>query len=114
MHNRLHPPAALCPACRVTIHRTPAAGGRARGGAGLRLRGAAWPASADLHNSSEGCAISLSIALRSWQNPAIAGVAKLVDARDLKSLDFGHAGSIPAARTIWPDRWGGSRGCLLF
>jgi alkylated DNA repair protein (DNA oxidative demethylase) len=26
-------------------------------------------------------------------------VAKLVDARDLKSLDFGHAGSSPAART---------------
>jgi hypothetical protein len=28
-----------------------------------------------------------------------AGVAKLVDARDLKSLGFGCAGSIPAART---------------
>ena len=28
-----------------------------------------------------------------------ASVAKLVDARDLKSLDFGHAGSTPAART---------------
>lgn len=28
-----------------------------------------------------------------------ADVAKLVDARDLKSLDFGLAGSIPAVRT---------------
>jgi hypothetical protein len=28
-----------------------------------------------------------------------AGVAKLVDARDLKSLGLGCAGSIPAART---------------
>ena len=30
-----------------------------------------------------------------------AQVAKLVDARDLKSLDFGHAGSIPALGTIF-------------
>jgi hypothetical protein len=30
---------------------------------------------------------------------ASADVAKLVDARDLKSLDFGHAGSSPAVRT---------------
>jgi hypothetical protein len=28
-----------------------------------------------------------------------ADVAKLVDARDLKSLGLGHAGSIPAVRT---------------
>ncbi len=28
-----------------------------------------------------------------------ADVAKLVDARDLKSLDLGHAGSTPAVRT---------------
>ncbi len=28
-----------------------------------------------------------------------AQVAKLVDARDLKSLDFGHAGSSPALGT---------------
>jgi hypothetical protein len=28
-----------------------------------------------------------------------ANVAKLVDARDLKSLDFGHTGSIPVVRT---------------
>lgn len=32
----------------------------------------------------------------------IADVAKLVDARDLKSLDFGHTGSIPVVRTICP------------
>jgi hypothetical protein len=31
-----------------------------------------------------------------------AGVAKLVDARDLKSLGLGCAGSIPAARTSLP------------
>src|SRR4051794_33948826 len=31
-----------------------------------------------------------------------AGVAKLVDARDLKSLGLGRAGSTPAARTKWP------------
>ena len=29
-----------------------------------------------------------------------ADVAKLVDARDLKSLDFGHTGSTPVVRTI--------------
>ncbi|VTZ51756.1 hypothetical protein MPC4_50064 [Methylocella tundrae] len=27
-------------------------------------------------------------------------MAKLVDARDLKSLDLGHTGSIPVVRTI--------------
>ena len=32
--------------------------------------------------------------------PRYARVAKLVDARDLKSLDFGHAGSSPAPGTI--------------
>ena len=32
--------------------------------------------------------------------PVHAGVVKLVDTRDLKSLGFGHAGSSPAARTI--------------
>lgn len=30
-----------------------------------------------------------------------ADVAKLVDARDLKSLDFGHTGSSPVVRTIY-------------
>lgn len=30
-----------------------------------------------------------------------ARVAKLVDARDLKSLDFGHAGSSPAPGTTF-------------
>jgi hypothetical protein len=34
------------------------------------------------------------------ENAREAGVAKLVDARDLKSLGLGCAGSIPAARTI--------------
>ncbi len=37
-----------------------------------------------------------SIGQRTWH----ADVAKLVDARDLKSLGLGHAGSIPAVRTI--------------
>src|SRR5690606_30382817 len=61
----------------------------------------------DLHNHRPSRAISLSILFRSWQKPAIAGVAKLVDARDLKSLGLGHAGSIPAARTklAWPSWW---------
>lgn len=36
-----------------------------------------------------------------WHNPRLgAPMAKLVDARDLKSLDFGCAGSTPAGRTI--------------
>jgi hypothetical protein len=35
-----------------------------------------------------------------WHNPPLgAPMAKLVDARDLKSLDFGCAGSTPAGRT---------------
>jgi hypothetical protein len=34
------------------------------------------------------------------QAPNAARVAKLVYARDLKSLGFGHAGSIPAPGTI--------------
>ena len=32
-------------------------------------------------------------------NQSLADVAKLVDARDLKSLDLGHTGSIPVVRT---------------
>jgi hypothetical protein len=35
---------------------------------------------------------------RSSRTP-IADVAKSVDARDLKSLDFGHTGSTPVVRT---------------
>ncbi|MDB5459279.1 MAG: hypothetical protein JWO72_1020 [Caulobacteraceae bacterium] len=34
----------------------------------------------------------------------VGRVAKLVDARDLKSLDFGHVGSIPTAPTTTPAR----------
>lgn|GEM_PF-2625412 len=34
---------------------------------------------------------------------SVAAMTKLVDVRDLKSLAFGHAGSIPAGRTTETD-----------
>jgi hypothetical protein len=34
-----------------------------------------------------------------YRRSRYADVAELVDARDLKSLDFGHTGSIPVVRT---------------
>ena len=48
-------------------------------------------------------------ATRPVHNPSAAGVAELVDARDLGSRGATRAGSNPVARIPWPVRKGPSR-----